>query len=179
MDVGAKQGESFRGERIPTLAEVLATVPAGKRVFLEIKCGAEILPAMKLLIERSKLTPEQVTLISFDASVIAAARTSLPMLRAVWITDFKRKSPATDWQPRVAEAIETLRRIDAAGIDVNARPQAWSADEMAALRAAGFELHCWTVDDAELARQCQAWGALSITTNRPGELRRWLTTPSS
>ena len=34
--------EQFAGEPVPTLAEVLATVPAGKRVFIEVKCGPEI-----------------------------------------------------------------------------------------------------------------------------------------
>lgn len=179
VDVGLKQGESFRGERIPTLSEVLDTVPAGKLIFIEIKCGEEILPAIGRVIERSKLAPSQMTLISFDAAVIAAARKSLPKLRGLWITDFRRETPAAEWRPRLTEAIETLRRIDAAGIDLDARPKAWSAAELAALRAAGFELHCWTVDDAELARQCRAWGASSITTNRPAELRKWLSIPAA
>jgi glycerophosphoryl diester phosphodiesterase len=185
VDVGAKRGEAFRGERIPTLGEVLATVPAGKRIFIEIKCGPQILPAIGRALDQAKsslphrVESHQVTIISFDAAVIAAARKSLPELKAVWITDFSREQPSSEWRPRLDEGIETLRRIDAQGIDVDAKPKAWSPAELATLRAAGFELHCWTVDNADLARQWAAWGATSITTNRPGEMRKWLTEPAA
>ncbi len=39
LDVGSWKGETWRGERMPTLAEVFATVPAGKRILIEVKCG--------------------------------------------------------------------------------------------------------------------------------------------
>src|SRR6478752_5983209 len=44
LDVGKWKGEKYAGERIPTLAEVLATVPAGKKVFIEVKPGPEVVP---------------------------------------------------------------------------------------------------------------------------------------
>src|SRR3954470_14279804 len=46
LDVGKWKGEKFAGEKIPTLAEMLATVPPGKRVFIEVKCGPEIVPEL-------------------------------------------------------------------------------------------------------------------------------------
>src|SRR5580704_16419303 len=57
VDVGISKGEKFRGERIPTLAEVLAIVPAGKRIFIEVKCGPQILPALKRNLHQSQLLP--------------------------------------------------------------------------------------------------------------------------
>src|ERR1041385_7742372 len=44
FDVGGWKGEQFKGERIPTLDSILATIPSGKRAVLEIKCGPEIVP---------------------------------------------------------------------------------------------------------------------------------------
>ena len=44
LDVGAWKGPQWAGERIPTLAEVLGLVPAGKRLYIELKSGLEILP---------------------------------------------------------------------------------------------------------------------------------------
>ncbi|MEZ6049448.1 MAG: hypothetical protein R3C11_28490 [Planctomycetaceae bacterium] len=29
----------YKGESIPTLVEVLETIPEGKRLFIEVKCG--------------------------------------------------------------------------------------------------------------------------------------------
>ena len=39
LDVGSWKHPRFANERIPVLEEVLATVPKGKRIFVEIKCG--------------------------------------------------------------------------------------------------------------------------------------------
>lgn len=47
LDVGSWKHPRFANERIPLLEEVLATVPEGKRIFVEIKCGPEIIPHLK------------------------------------------------------------------------------------------------------------------------------------
>ena len=42
VDVGAWKHEKFKGTKIPTISEVFATIPKGKKIFLEVKCGPEI-----------------------------------------------------------------------------------------------------------------------------------------
>src|SRR5262249_47815617 len=42
-DFGTWKGPQFAGEPIPTLNELLATIPNGKRFYVEVKCGAEII----------------------------------------------------------------------------------------------------------------------------------------
>jgi len=44
LDVGRWKGKMWSGEKIPTLAAVLATVPDCKRLFVEFKCGDEGIP---------------------------------------------------------------------------------------------------------------------------------------
>ena len=39
LDVGAWKSAAFAGERVPALDEVLALVPAGRRIFVEVKGG--------------------------------------------------------------------------------------------------------------------------------------------
>ena len=46
LDVGSWKAPQFTGERIATLDEMLATVPPGKRFYVEVKCGAEIVPEL-------------------------------------------------------------------------------------------------------------------------------------
>src|SRR5258706_7289864 len=41
LDVGRWKDARWRGEKIPTLAEVLATIPDQRRLFVDIKCGPE------------------------------------------------------------------------------------------------------------------------------------------
>ena len=45
---------------------------------------------------------------------------------------------------------------------------------VAQLKSAGYELNCWTIDDVALAREYQALGFDSITTNRPALIRNAL-----
>ncbi|MCX5670356.1 MAG: glycerophosphodiester phosphodiesterase family protein [Planctomycetota bacterium] len=82
LDVGAWKGAQWQGQRIPTLEEVLALVPPGKKLYLEIKCGPDILPPIKEALTAAKLKPDQVIILSFDKTVLQQCRTVLPDLKA-------------------------------------------------------------------------------------------------
>ncbi|WP_269083910.1 glycerophosphodiester phosphodiesterase family protein, partial [Thiobacillus denitrificans] len=106
LDVGSWKGAQWRGARIPTLDEVLATVPEGKQVFIEIKCGPEILPALKGALAGSRLPSGQAIVMSFDANVIAEAKRLLPQRKALWLTDFKADQK-TGVRPSATEILQT------------------------------------------------------------------------
>ena len=53
LDVGRWKSRRWTGERIPLFEEVLATIPAGKRLFVEIKSGPECLPEFAKVLRRS------------------------------------------------------------------------------------------------------------------------------
>ena len=178
LDAGRWKGETFAGEKLPTLEEVLATVPAGKagggspakRVFIEIKCGPEAVPEMDRVLKASKLKPEQACVISFNADVVAASKKLRPDLQALWIVGLNGKG-----KPKTAEElIEKAKAIKADGLDLSATPAVLDKAFGDKVRAAGLKLYVWTVDDAELARKMIAAGAESITTNKPGWLREQL-----
>lgn len=174
LDVGAWKHERFAGQRIPTLAEVLAAVPAGKRVFIEIKGGGQIVPHVKRAVAASGLRPGQVAVICFGADVLAAAKKAMPKIAAYWLTAYGKDRKTGEVRPTVAEVLATLRRIGADGLDTSADESVVTADFVRAIRRAGFELHCWTVDDPAKARRLRAMGFDSITTNRPGLLLKAL-----
>jgi glycerophosphoryl diester phosphodiesterase len=189
VDVGAKKGARFQGERIPTLPEVLAVVPAEKQIYLEVKCGPEIVPVLRRDVEASQLRPEQIAIISFSPEAIAAVRQQMPTIRTLGLAEFNRQaesggpqpnagSPSPNqparWQPDMPRVLEMLKRTGASGIGAGG-PLAWfSKEHLRALREAGFEVHCWTIDDETTARALQTLGVDSITTNRPATLRKWL-----
>src|SRR5688572_9852909 len=64
LDVGAWKHMKWAGERIPTLAEVFAVIPTGKRLFVEFKCGPECVPSFVRDFNTSGLRREQVVPIS-------------------------------------------------------------------------------------------------------------------
>jgi glycerophosphoryl diester phosphodiesterase len=171
LDAGKWKGEKFAGEKLPTLEEMLATVPTGKRVFIEVKCGPEAVPEMDRVIKASKLKPEQTCVISFNADVIAAAKKARPDLQALWIVNLAPKNA----KPRTAEElIAKAKEIKADGLDLSATPAILDKAFGDKVKQAGLKLYVWTVNDAELAKKMIAAGAESITTDRPGWLREQL-----
>jgi len=170
LDAGAWFDKRFAGTRLPEFSEVAATVPEHGRFYIEVKCGPEIVPTLIGEIGRARLAAHQVVVISFDATVIREVKRKAPEFKACWLSSFEKASPL---RPASAQVLETLRGIDADGFSSKADPRV-DADYLTPIRTAGFEYHCWTVDDPAVARRFHRLGALSITTNRPGWLRERL-----
>ncbi|MCM2359679.1 MAG: glycerophosphodiester phosphodiesterase [Geobacteraceae bacterium] len=176
LDAGGWKGAKWRGEPIPTLAGVIATVPPGKRLFIELKSGPEIVAPLKAILAASPLDPAQLALLSFSTEVVAEARQLLPHVKTLWITDYQRDRRSGEWSPASEVILSTLERIDATGLASQAH-RSVDAAFVRALRAAGKEIHVWTVDSLRTARRFSALGVDSIITNRPGWLRERLQTP--
>jgi glycerophosphoryl diester phosphodiesterase len=173
LDVGKWKNAKFTGEKIPTLSEVLATVPSGKRVFIEVKCGPEIVPELKRDIAAAKLKPEQSAIISFSADVVAAAKKELPALKAYWIVSVgtAKKKPKKGWTP--AALVAKAKEINADGLDLSADAETTPAFIKKAIESK-LPVFVWTVNDVELARTMIEAGVVGITTDRPGWLRERL-----
>ena len=174
LDVGKWRGAKWAGQRIPTLEEVLAIVPAGKRLLIEIKCGPEIVGVLKKVLESSRLTRQQTIIISFNAKVIAEAKKQLPRHKALWLAGLRKDKKTGNWASSRQKVLATLKEIGADGLDCQAAPAAIDRSFMSELRSRGLELHVWTVDDLKTALYFQGIGAGSITTNRPAWLREQL-----
>ena len=171
LDAGKWKNAKFAGEKIPTLDEMLATVPAGKRVFIEVKCGPEIVPELDRVLKASKLKPEQTAVISFSTDVIAAVKKARPDLQCYWVVNLAPKNQ----KPRSAEElIAKAKEIKADGLDLSATPAILDKAFGAKVKAASLKLYVWTVNDLELARKMIDAGAESLTTDRPGWLREQL-----
>jgi glycerophosphoryl diester phosphodiesterase len=167
LDAGEWFNREFKGIRIPTFAEVAATVPAGRKFFIEVKCGPEIVPPLLHGIVESGLDASQIVVISFNALVIREMKKHAPGFKACWLSSFDKASPL---DPGTAKVLATLREIKADGFSSKADGRL-DPDFINVIRHAGFEYHCWTVDDPKVAMRFIGFGALSITTNRPAFLR--------
>ena len=162
LDVGRHKHPDFAGEPIPFLEEVLETVPPDRHLFVEIKCGPEILPALHDTIANSGKW-SQVALIGFDLATMRMAKQTMPDVPAHWLCDKRILVPYSRLLVRRAKT----HGID--GLDVH-----WSGITrrfVRAVKAAGLKLYTWTVDDPIDAIRLRALGIDGITTNRPGWLR--------
>jgi len=171
LDVGKWRGAKWAGQRIATLEEVLAIVPEGKRLLIEIKCGPEIVGVLKKVLESSRLTRQQTILISFNTKVIAEAKKQLPKHKAFWLTGLRKDKKTGRCSPSLEKVLSTLKETRADGLGCQAVPAAIDSSFMSKLRSRGLELHVWTVDNVKTALYFQELGASSITTNRPAWLR--------
>ena len=163
LDVGAWKGEDFAGEGIPTLEQMLEAVPEGKKVYIEVKCGPEIVPELLRKLEAFGRPASRTPVICFNAEVVDAVKQSRPDRPAYWLSDLKNGKTAES-------LIARAREIGADGLDLKAGPE---LDEPFAtkVREAGLRLDVWTVNDPELARRMVSLGVDGITTDKPKILR--------
>lgn len=172
LDVGSFKAAEFKGTRIPTIAEVLASIPEGKKIFIEVKSGREIVPQLLKDIKKSGLNTEQIVVICFDSNVLLDLRDLAPKagleLKTSWLVNFK-KNKKGEIQPSKLVAFEVLELIKANGVSTYKRFVGEKFIKHA--NSLGYEHHIWTIDYVPTAKQYRQWGSQSITTNFPAKMR--------
>ena len=138
------EGDSSLNIKIPTLAEVIKTVPEGKKIFIEIKCDSE-------------MSSDDIVIISFHSEVIKELKALNPVFKAFFLYSCE---DGRDIDGLIDEAIN----INANGISTDNESSKLFVDKVI---DAGLEYHSWTIDDADVAIKLIEWGASSITTNDP------------
>ena len=169
LDAGVWKGKEWKGEKIPLLSEVLQIIPDGKKLFLEVKCGAEIIPFLKKIFAEQNISSDKVVIISFNSNVIAEAKKQMPEFEALWLCSVNDKNG--NLSPAIDEIIATLKKTNADGLDVNAHPLI-DKHFANALASNNFSLCVWTVDDPKIAKRFKKLGAKAITTNKPDAIKK-------
>jgi glycerophosphoryl diester phosphodiesterase len=172
LDAGSWKGETWKGEKMPSLEEVLAVVKPGKKTYVEIY-NPETVPALLRAFEGSGLKAEQVVVISFDRASVAATKKLIPALKSYWIVDLKPDKATGQLTPGATEIIKTLKQTGADGVDCSREP-GLDDNFVQAIQQAGFSFHVWTVNDPAEARRLAELGVNSITTDRPALIREGL-----
>ncbi|MBD28487.1 MAG: glycerophosphodiester phosphodiesterase [Verrucomicrobiaceae bacterium] len=175
IDVGSWKDEKFSSARIPTLEQIIDSLPIGKKFFIEIKCGTEIVdPLVKVLDQRIDKRPElanQISFISFDYQVIKACRNKWPNIEANFLESYKKNKETGNWSPDKTELLKTLKKSSASGIGTQANKEVIDSNFVKSLRKSRLTFHCWTINDIETARHFRDLGVDSITTDFPKRIR--------
>ena len=178
LDAGRWKAEHFADERLPTFAEVLAAVPPGKRFFIELKTGPEIVPVLAEELTAWNGDRGLLTIIAFDADTVAACKRALPDIRAHWLTSFKEDKATGAWRPTAEQIAATVKACGADGVGMQGQRKVIDEGFVGRLEAEGVgEFHVWTVDSPDDARAFRQLGAMGITTNRPAFIRAALEGP--
>lgn len=168
LDAGRWKGAKWAGEKIPLLSEVLAIIPDGKQLFMEVKCGPEILPELHRVIAASGKKPSQLVIISFNFSVVQQARQLMPEIDAYFLAGKNDKEAGSP--PDFSALFKKAKDANLTGLDLDYRLPI-DGQTVAQAKAAGLKIQIWTVDDPAVATRLKAAGVQGITTNRPGFLR--------
>jgi glycerophosphoryl diester phosphodiesterase len=169
LEVGRWKHTRWAGERIPSLGQVLAAVPRGKRIFVEIKGGVDCLAEFEKEFRSSRLEPGQVAVIGFSRDLVAAFKARLAAVEGYWVVEFKRTWRG-GWSPSIDHLIRQTKAAGLDGVDLSARGP-WSTAMVRQLHDGGLKVYVWTVDAPGTAQRLISAGVDGITTNRPGWMR--------
>ncbi len=158
--IGAEELRSFSGVHIPTLREALElTKRLDWRVNIEIKdatgfaCDAWIVEKTVALVKELDMVPS-VLISSFNHAYLKRAKKAEPSIDVAALIDKPLKDP-----------VKTLRELGAIALNPNEK----HLDEatVKAVRAAGFGVLPWTVNDPARMASLVAWGVTGIITDFP------------
>lgn len=175
LDVGSLKSEEFAGEQIPFLADIIKTIPPGRKLYVEIKCGKEILPILENLITQSNKM-SQIVIIGFDLQTVTMSK-ELIEVPTYWLKGTEKDKETEEWIPHNPRLVQIAKNNGLDGLDVHYAGV--TKEFVDAVKAAGQKLYVWTVDDPEEAIRLARLGVAGITTNRPEWLRQQLKNKAS
>jgi glycerophosphoryl diester phosphodiesterase len=158
LDAGSWKGRSFRGERVPSLEEVLDLASGRLHLNIELKTVKDLYPGIeKKVIDlvNSKGMRDEVVLTSFDEDTLRRVKEVDPRYRTGLIFDSRSGDPA-----------RKVKELNCSFLSINyARLNANLAELMA---AQDVKVMAWTVDKAsEMRRLAAMHSDIMICTNRP------------
>jgi glycerophosphoryl diester phosphodiesterase len=154
LDAGAWFGPAFRGERVPTLAAVLAAVPVAVNVELK-PVGDDGLEGGALAVVEAADALGRVVFSSFDAAALERlrARSGAAAIAVLW------ESPA------VTGGLTLAERVGARALHL--RKDAVTRESVDRAARVGLPVRAWTVNDPGESARLRATGVDGIFTDLP------------
>ena len=159
LDVGSHKDSKFKGEKLPLLEEVIATIPKGKKLVVELKSSDNVLPKMAQILNNNDKS-SQLVFISFDKEAIIKVKQSYPQNPCYWLCNNKEF------------LLANIRSVADAGLDgINLKYNIIDEQTMELSRKYGLDMITYTVNDPEEAKRLIRLGVKQITTDRPEWLK--------
>lgn len=169
LDVGIFKGSRWTNERIPSLEEVLDNVPDNKMLFVEIKCGAEIITELYSVIKRSRIKHDQVKIISFSFKIMSLVKENFNSHEVFWLRNVE-KNYLQFWKLKHDEIISESLRHKLDGLDVK-YSKSVNYEFADKIKSAGLKLFVWTVNNPENAIDLINMNVDGITSDNQYYLR--------
>lgn len=168
LDIGSFKGEKWKGENIPLLTDVLATVPATALVFIEVKGGEEMIPFLERIIFESHLLPQQVNFLAFNPTVAELLKRTFAD-HLVCLNFDQTTIPLTNSEL----LLKLFSESNLDGVDISVEPPIKN-QLVEELHGHDKKVFVWVVDDPQEAKRLLKMGVDGIISNRPAWLREQL-----
>lgn len=165
LDAGFLKSKIFAAQKIPFLEEIISTIPHSRRLFIEIKCGEEIVPVLKKIItESGKLS--QIALTGFDIKTVSIAKNLMPEIPAYWLRNTVRNKLTRKPFPYNPDLIHLIKENYLDGLCLH---YDGITEEFAEIViSSGLKLYAWTVNVLDEAIRLLKYKVHGIITDRPG-----------
>lgn len=155
LDAGIRYGRDFKGERIPTLEEVIALADGRCGLNIEIKSAGVERKVCEAIIAHRALSTAMVS--SFDWDALAVVRHFEPRVRVGLL--------GSRWPARLVGAA-----FEMSAEAINPRSDIVTEDLCIAAHERNLSVYPWTVDEPHEMRRLIAFGVDGIMTNYPERL---------
>ena len=166
LDAGTWKSRAFADERIPTIAEAIATIPSGRTMFIEIKSKEHTAPVIASAIRAANPSASgaEIALQGFEPRALAAFAAELPWAKAYWTV-----APPLDEQdrplPYPRSVVAEAQRHGFPGIAL--LYVSVTEELLDDARAAGLLVDVWTVNEAPHLASWYGRDIRWIETDRP------------
>ena len=164
LEAGAWKSPQYAGEPVPFLHHVVAAIPDGRTLVIEIKDTPATVAGVKRVLDHYG-RHDQAVIISFNKDVCVEARREFPKMPVYWLLGAPKNEETGEFLP-----IDIVYAAEAAaagftGLNVSFRGA--HPGLVAACRELGMPLFVWTVNDTADAKRLVSFGVTGITTDKP------------
>jgi len=165
LDAGILKSRKFAGQKIPFLEEVISTIPHGRKLIIEVKCGEEILFILNNIIKESgKLS--QIALTGFDLKTISTAKKLMPEIPTYWLYNTIRNKLTRKPFPYDPDLVALTKENDLDGLGL--RYDGITEEVAETVLSSGLKIYAWTVNNLENTVRILKYRVHGIITDRPG-----------
>jgi glycerophosphoryl diester phosphodiesterase len=170
INIGYKKDSQWTNQQIPTLKEVLETVPQNGKLIIEIKSNYKILNKLHEELSRTKLLDSQIEIIAFNIKTLAKAKLLLPQFKMLYLLNLDYYW--FWWFHRInkTEIIKKVKESKLDGVNVWAG-KILNKEFISDFKKENLLVYVWTVDSPQKAQVLIKDGAAGIATNRA----HWMT----
>jgi glycerophosphoryl diester phosphodiesterase len=173
INIGKLKKSKYEGESIPTLHEVLSTIPKGKKILIEIKSDSKIILFLKREINDSTLLTDQIEIICFELKTLMEVKRQLPQHSVFWIHKLDYYWSRRVFSPSINKIISKSIKYNIHGLDLWAGAML-DVKAIRKIKSANLKLYVWTVNNPDQAKVLFKLGVDGVTTDRAGWIKNQL-----